>query len=54
LGQEFCGSWVLRKTMRDKAINGGGMSMKEIMDMEQMYCNRRAIARQRERILRHY
>jgi hypothetical protein len=33
---EFCGSWALRKVMREKAMHGGGMSMKEVVEMEKM------------------
>jgi hypothetical protein len=34
---EFSGSWALRKIMRDKALNGGGMSMQDVVSMERMY-----------------
>jgi uncharacterized membrane protein len=33
---EFSGSWTLRKIMRDKALNGGGMSMQDVVSMERM------------------
>jgi hypothetical protein len=33
---EFNGSWVLRKMLREKALHGGGMSLAEVVEMEQM------------------
>jgi hypothetical protein len=33
---EFSGSWMLRKMLRDKALHGGGMSLAEVVEMEQM------------------
>jgi hypothetical protein len=33
---EFCGSWTLRKFMREKAMRDGAMSLKEVVEMEKM------------------
>jgi hypothetical protein len=34
---DFSGSWSLRKMMREKATLGGGLSLAEVVEMENMY-----------------